>query len=619
MAIQLNPAANQWKVPDYQAVLQLLPLGSTTEYYTGKYGYHGLHQNKSLTTLFIDEDGVMAWSPTLGQLRELAHPLLNFCHARLLADFHCTRDYFPLPGGQNRTALPQTLPSDVDTPTQFNVAAIHVQTALRELIPILNGSPPCSLPQWASLPLPGFILPKPFSYEQPLVPSEDSPPMPRAPIPVTPAAEEDLESDEDINDTVFGAAPYWDGEPIPDCDCSPSFRRRQADAKAATGTETPPPQFSTDFLHSLHGIVLVRSDAPPFVREVNSNGDAVSLQRQSSNLPAANHSATLAATWTIPLMDPIGATACGEVVHSLSASGNLIHSWCVEPSLEPAILPHPCDQTLIVCVTQPLRARRSFARKVLGTWISFPPMPTGTLVQWRLPPPHIHTFYCTRFILGDHELEDSFFQPSVVFADGSSTRDTGAYLAALGLTPADIAKLGMCDLDTLASVYRKVLTHDSVDFHSLVRNLLLGEASASLLPPVYQGLFLGSRFADWARASSPPESASSSSSSSEGALNHGFIEDRPESGASNLTSTSMPSSEPLSEEDVVEGGLMDSPSPPDSGHVSPYAWASLGFLPVLPLESGNRQRVVIDADAFPGILAAPLADQSEEPTPESTQ
>ena len=67
----------------------------------------------------------------------------------------------------------------------------------------------------------------------------------------------------------------------------------------------------------------------------------------------------------------------------------------------------------------------------------------------------------------------------------------------------------------------------------------------------------------------------------------------------------------------MEGGLLDSPASPDSGNVSPYAWASLGFLPVLPLESGNRQRIVIEADAFPGIpatLARGPADQSDDST-----
>ena len=580
-ALANNPEAQKWKVPDFQTcVATLLPLGSSDESFSTRfYAPDGLHFSKSVTTLFVAEDGRMAWSPTLAQLRELVHPLLNFGHAKSLAELHVTRDYFPLPSGPRRSAkfdyprIPP--PAHADFP-HASRACMLTQQALREVMPLLNGAPPCTIPQWASLPMDGFHLTFPVAYEHPLLPSEASPPLPRASIPITPRSDSDLEDDE------LDRNPDGSLDPLAlECDCSPSFRQR----RVPEGVVTPPPQFDHEFLHSLHGIVLI-PDGGFFVQEAATPGDAQRLQRQASNLPAANHSASLAASWTIPMMDPRGDTQCHEVVHSLSAAGNLIHGWCVEPSLDPCILPHPLDATVIIALSQPLRARCTFARKVLGCWVQFPPMPNGTMCHWRLPPAHVSTYFSERCIIGSSEVADDYFAYSVVYADGSVTRDPFAYLSALGITPEDQAKLGYPDFDTLRSLFRQVLIHDAVSFEEMVRNLLLGEANACLLPTQYRGLFLGSQFSDWASSQSKDVTVvTPSSTSTSGVLNRAFHAG--EGQGSSLTDEEILSSaEPSSEDEV-----MDMDVDVDSGTGSVYAQASDDQLQLLGQPADIRREV----------------------------
>ena len=211
-------------------------------------------------------------------------------------------------------------------------------------------------------------------------------------------------------------------------------------------------------------------------------------------------------------------------------------------------------------------------------------MATGTLVHWRLPPVHVATFFDTRCIFGENEVADSFFRNTVLFADGSSTRDPWPYLAALGLTPEDISKLGVRDLDTLRSLFRQVVTHNAVSFPTLVCNLILGEANACLLPPVYQGLFLGSRFKDWASAQA--FDTSSVSSSSAGVLNRAFCDEGVESAASNLTHNDVLSSVEVSSEEEVDMDL-----DVDSGTGSAYAWASSHLLQAMGRPKEERVEV----------------------------
>ena len=53
----------------------------------------------SYTTLFVSEEGVMSWRPTLAQLNELVNPILNWIHSKRLAEKGQTRDIFPFVSG----------------------------------------------------------------------------------------------------------------------------------------------------------------------------------------------------------------------------------------------------------------------------------------------------------------------------------------------------------------------------------------------------------------------------------------------------------------------------------------------------------------------------------------
>ena len=134
--------------------------------------------------------------------------------------------------------------------------------------------------------------------------------------------------------------------------------------------------------------------------------------------------------------------------------------------------------------------------------------------------------------LSPMEVSDDHFEHTVTFADGQSTRDTAAYLAALGFPPSEVSQLGHCDLDTLRSLFRQVVSHDSVTLEVLIRNLMLGEAPG-LVPSTYAGLYLGMTFSDWTNSrASEDERPGTLSYALEGPLDNAFMASSTDSASS---------------------------------------------------------------------------------------
>ena len=180
-------------------------------------------------------------------------------------------------------------------------------------------------------------------------------------------------------------------------------------------------------------------------------------------------------------------------------------------------------------------------------WTRFPPMASGGILHWRLPPQGVPTFRDGRVTLSANEVSDSYFCPVVVYADGTSSRDSAAYLAALGFSQDAINRLGLCDQQTLNSLYRQVLAHDGQGFKDVVRELIFAQAHPSLARPPFDSLLKGSRFNQWALPFSPSEedmeedSDSSADSGADSEVDAAFPSD----------DSSLPSLEPLDFPSVV--------------------------------------------------------------------
>ena len=477
LAMAFNSAASAWKVPSFKMVAgNMLPLLVEGASYDAADSY---------TTFFVSEVGVMSWRPTLAQLNELVNPILNWIHSKRLAEKGQTRDIFPMVSGLSfhPPARQQRIVEDV----QFSSDAhkILVRKALSELVPVLNCPAPCTPLQWSSLRQPGFAMKTGIKYGHPLEASESSPPLPRLPPP-----QQSSSSDSDSEEEDPVALCSDTSEPL-DCDCSPALARRDHPLRA----DTPPPQHDTEFLHQFHGLLI--NDVGDEVQEVSSLGLALTLHKP---LPVPDRSASLAAPFAVPLVDigAVGDVSCLEVVHQLSQDGKPIHSWCLESTLSPALRPHPLDDTVIVALSQPAKARKSFQRKVLGVWTRFPPMASGGILHWRLPPQGVPTFRDNRVTLSANEVSDTYFSPVVVYADGTSSRDSAAYLAALGFSQHAINRLGLCDQQTLHSLYRQVLAHDGQGYLEVVRQLIFADTHPTLAHPPFDSLLNGSRFSQWA-------------------------------------------------------------------------------------------------------------------------
>ena len=574
LAMERNPAARAWVIPTVQDVLSNLPSGATSPTFSPLYhSNNGLHHQASVTTLFIRGGGVMSWCPTLEQLREIIHPLLNWSHARSLAWKHCTRNFFPLPEGPRTSAAPttynQTVYNNDSGAYGQSLDGALVLDALRELIPLLNVAPSCTVPQWASLPFNDFVVPHPQAYDSPLPMSQASPPLPHATSRVhdTPPA---TDSEDDLD-------PH-----SPACECSPSFRGRLPPSESDDAVN---PQLSEELIHALHGLVFIKNSISPLpIREFSTEAAARMGHKQATSTPLPNAAAVLSAPYVIPMIDPVGMVACGEICHSLSTHGNLIHTWCVEPSLDPTVLPHPLDETIILALCQPITSRRAFFRKFLGTWVTYPPAPTGTVMHFRLPPPGVFTFTNSRVIVSMADISELAFFPSVIYADGSQTADTGAYLSALGLLPAEIERLGSSvDYATLRSIFRKTVSHDGVNFAELVRKCQLADYNGEglLLPCSFKGLFLGSRFNDWTKREDVLFA------SAVDVHNNAFVGNAP---GVNEDAHSDPE-ESDSEVESIYSGNMDSPSDAedDSDADSGYNRAASLIPPLFPVDYSDAQ------------------------------
>ena len=477
LATAFNSAASAWKVPSFKMVVEnMLPLLVEGASYVAADSY---------TTFFVSEVGVMSWRPTLAQLNELVNPILNWVHSKRLAEKGQTRDIFPMVSGLSfdLPARQQRIVEDVQFSSDAHKILVH--KALGELVPVLNCPAPCTPLQWSSLRQPGFALKTAIKYGHSLEVSESSPPLPRLPQP-----QQSSSSDSDSEEEDPVALCSDTSEPL-DCDCSPALARRDHPLRA----DTPPPQHDTEFLHQFHGLLI--NDVGDEVQEVSSLGLALTLHKP---LPAPDRSTSLAAPFAVPLVDfgAVGDVACLEVVHQLSADGKPIHSWCLESTLSPAVRPHPLDDTVIVALSQPAKARKTFQRRVLGAWTRFPPMASGGILHWRLPPQGVPTFRDNRVTLSANEVSDSYFSPVVVYADGTSSRDSAAYLAALGFSQHAINRLGLCDQQTLRSLYRQVLAHDGQGYLEVVRQLIFADAHPTLAHPPFDSLLKGSRFSQWA-------------------------------------------------------------------------------------------------------------------------
>ena len=516
LAASFNSAASAWKVPSFRMVAEnMLPLLVEGSSYDSADSY---------TTFFVSEVGVMSWRPTLAQLNELVNPLLNWIHSKRLAEKGQTRDVFPFPSGLSfhLPARPQRIVEDVQFSSDAHKILVH--KALGELVPVLNCPAPCTPLQWSSLRQPGFALKTGIKYGLPLEASERSPPLPRLPPSQQSSSSE---SESDGEDPVALCA---DTSELLDCDCSPALPRRDHPLRA----DTPPPQFETEYLHKFHGLLV--NDVDPQVQEVSSLGLALSLQKP---LPIPDRSVSLAAPFAVPLVDfgAVGDVTCLEVVHQLGQDGKPVHSWCLESTLSPSVRPHPMDDTVIVALAQPARARKTFQRKVLGVWTRFPPMASGGILHWRLPPQGVPTFRDTRVTLSANEVSDTYFCPVVVYADGTSSRDSAAYLAALGFSQDAINRLGLCDQQTLNSLFRQVLAHDGQGFKDVVRELIFAQAHPSLARPPFDSLLKGSRFNQWALPSEEDmeEDSDSADSGADSEVDAAYPSD----------SSSLPSLEPL--------------------------------------------------------------------------
>ena len=141
----------------------------------------------------------------------------------------------------------------------------------------------------------------------------------------------------------------------------------------------------------------------------------------------------------------------------------------------------------------------------------------GGILHWRLPPQGVPTFRDSRVTLSANEVSDSYFCPVVVYADGTSSRDSAAYLAALGFSQDAINRLGLCDQQTLHSLYRQVLAHDGQGYEEVVRELIFADSHPSLARPPFDSLLKGSRFSQWALPSEEDMEEDSDSSLDSGA------------------------------------------------------------------------------------------------------